>query len=113
MSSSVLSAGVRRLRSLVAGPDESDEQLLDAFTSRRDEAAFATLHCYFLERLAPVCRELFDAAVAAGDVRAEISVYELMRGVGNLCVGRDLDPNYDPRRLIAILLDGLRTPPSP
>lgn len=77
---------------------------------RSDDAAFAALHGYFLDRLAPVCTELVDAAAAAGDIRSDIGAYELMRGVGNLCVGRDLDPRYEPRRLIAILLDGLHTP---
>lgn len=24
--------------------------------------------------------------------------FELMRGIGNLCVGRDSDPRYNPRR---------------
>jgi hypothetical protein len=76
---------------------------------RSDDAAFATLHGYFLERLGPVAEQLIEAARAAGDIRSDISAYELMRGVGNLCVGRDLDPRYEPRRLIAVLLDGLRT----
>lgn len=31
-----------------------------------------------------------------------------MRGVGNLCVGRDDDSRYDPRRLVDLLLRGLR-----
>ncbi|MEY9928412.1 AcrR family transcriptional regulator [Catenulispora sp. GP43] len=77
---------------------------------RSDDATFAALHTYFLDRLGPVATRLIDAAVAAGDIRSDISAYELMRGVGNLCVGRDLDPRYEPRRLIAVLLDGLRAP---
>lgn len=77
---------------------------------RSDEPTFATLHTYFLDRLTPVCTQLIEAAVAAGDIRSDIRPYELMRGVGNLCVGRDLDPRYNPRRLIAVLLDGLRAP---
>ena len=48
---------------------------------------FTALHAYFLDRLEPVCANLIDAAVAAGAVRAAITAYELMRGVGNLCVG--------------------------
>lgn len=31
-----------------------------------------------------------------------------MRGVGNLCIGADSDPDYDPRRLVGILIAGLR-----
>ena len=77
---------------------------------RSDDTTFAALHSYFLDRLGPVCTQLVDAAVAAGDIRSDITAYELMRGVGNLCIGRDLDPRYEPRHVIAVLLDGLRTP---
>ena len=35
-----------------------------------------------------------------------------MRGIGNLCIGRDNDPRYDPRRLIELLLLGLQRPPA-
>ena len=109
---------------LLAGPDTPFEALrrwIDMFTDflvtkhgladalRSDDATFATLHGYFLERLGPVAEQLIEAARAAGEIRPDISAYELMRGVGNLCVGRDLDPRYEPRRLIAVLLDGRRT----
>ena len=29
-----------------------------------------------------------------------MDAYELMRGVGNLCIGADSDPDYDARRLV-------------
>jgi hypothetical protein len=35
-----------------------------------------------------------------------------MRGIGNLCIGRDSDPRYDPRRLVGLLLAGLQRPQS-
>ena len=73
-----------------------------------DDAAFATLHGYFLDRLVPVCAELLDAAVEAGEIRSDIQAIELMRGVGNLCIGADKDPRYDASRMVEILLDGLR-----
>jgi AcrR family transcriptional regulator len=75
---------------------------------RSEEGTFAALHLHFLQRLEPVCARLIEAAVAAGEIRDELSAYELMRGVGNLCVGREADARYEPRRLIAVLLDGLR-----
>jgi precorrin-4/cobalt-precorrin-4 C11-methyltransferase len=34
--------------------------------------------------------------VSAGEVRPGTGAYELMRGIGNLCIGRDNDPRYDP-----------------
>ncbi|WP_371493534.1 TetR/AcrR family transcriptional regulator [Kitasatospora sp. NBC_00374] len=82
--------------------------LADALQSDSDR--FAALHAYFLDRLLPVCAQLLDAAVEAGDIRAGTQPYELMRGIGNLCIGRDNDPRYDPRRLIALLLQGLQQP---
>ncbi|MEU6012172.1 TetR/AcrR family transcriptional regulator [Streptomyces sp. NPDC047453] len=75
-----------------------------------DNAAFDTLHAYFLDRLVPVCARLLKAAAAAGEIRSDISAYELMRGVGNLCIGADSDPGYDARRLAEILIAGLRLP---
>ena len=75
-----------------------------------DGGGFDALHTYFLDRLVPVCAELLAAAVAAGEVRPGTSAYELMRGIGNLCVRRGNDPGYDPRRLVGLLLQGLREP---
>lgn len=82
--------------------------LADALQSDNDR--FAALHAYFLDRLLPVCAQLLDAAVESGDIRPGTQPYELMRGIGNLCIGRDNDPRYDPRRLIALLLQGLQHP---
>ncbi|MFJ9554684.1 TetR/AcrR family transcriptional regulator [Nocardiopsis sp. NPDC101807] len=73
-----------------------------------DSSGFAALHTYFLDRLLPVAEQLLDAAVEAGEVRSGVRAYELMRGVGNLCIGSDGDPRYDPRRLVALLLRGLQ-----
>jgi AcrR family transcriptional regulator len=75
-----------------------------------DNAGFDTLHAYFLDRLVPVCTELLEAATAAGEIRSDLQAYELMRGVGNLCIGADSDPHYDARRLVELLIAGLRRP---
>ncbi|WKV75960.1 TetR/AcrR family transcriptional regulator [Streptomyces sp. PCS3-D2] len=82
--------------------------LADALQS--DSERFAALHAYFLDRLLPVCAQLLDAAVEADEIRPGTQPYELMRGIGNLCIGRDNDPRYEPRRLIALLLQGLQRP---
>ncbi|MEU5918969.1 TetR/AcrR family transcriptional regulator [Streptomyces sp. NPDC047141] len=79
-----------------------------AAAMQADSAGFETLHASFLERLVPVCAELLGATVAAGETRSDLDAYELMRGIGNLCLGTDTDPRYDPRRLVALLLTGLR-----
>lgn len=75
---------------------------------RSDSAQFDVLHSYFLDQLVPIGARLLDAAAAAGEVRADLEAYELMRGVGNLCIGADSDPRYDARRLVGTLLAGLR-----
>ena len=75
-----------------------------------ESGGFEALHTYFLDRLVPVCAGLLDAAVSAGEVRPGPGAYELMRGIGNLCAGRGNDPGYDPRRLVGLLLQGLREP---
>jgi AcrR family transcriptional regulator len=83
-----------------------------ANASRSDSSGFDGLHTYFVDRLLPVCAQLLDAAVTAGEIRSGTQPYELMRGVGNLCIGPDSDPRYDPRRLVALLLRGLRREPT-
>ncbi|WP_405817926.1 TetR/AcrR family transcriptional regulator [Streptomyces sp. NBC_01390] len=77
-----------------------------------DTSGFDALHAYFLDRLVPVCAQLLDAAADADEIRPGTQAYELMRGIGNLCIGHDSDPRYDPRRLVELLLQGLaaRTP---
>ncbi|MEV0096779.1 helix-turn-helix domain-containing protein [Streptomyces sp. NPDC050738] len=71
---------------------------------------FEALHAYFLDRLLPVCTQLIDAATAAGEIRSDVTAYQLMRGVGNLCISAESDPRYDARLLVGILVEGLRSP---
>ena len=73
-----------------------------------DEAAFETLHAYFLDRLVPVCAQLLEAAADAGEIRPDIDALELLFGVGNLCIGADISAHYDPRRMVELVLAGLR-----
>lgn len=77
---------------------------------RPDNADFDALHAYFLDRLVPVCTQLLDAAAASGEIRGDLAAIALMRGVGNLCIGADSDPDYDARRLVDVLVAGLRAP---
>ena len=73
-----------------------------------DKARFETLHASFLDRLVPVCEQLLDAAAAVGELRPGMDAYALMRAVGNLCAGVDGDSRYDARRMVALLIAGLR-----
>jgi AcrR family transcriptional regulator len=75
---------------------------------RSDDTAFQTLHAYFIDRLVPVCGQVLDAAAAAGEIRPGQDAFELLRGVGNLCVGAGSDPRYNPRHLVELLIAGLR-----
>lgn len=70
-----------------------------------DDAAFQTLHAWFLDRLVPVCASLVEAAGVGGPAQA----FELMYAVGNLCIGADKDDRYDARRMVHALIRGLRT----
>ncbi|MFI6147802.1 TetR/AcrR family transcriptional regulator [Streptomyces sp. NPDC051109] len=82
-----------------------------AAAMQADNAGFEALHSSFLDRLLPVCTELPDAAVAAGEVRSDLTAYQLMRGIGNLCIGAETDPRYDARRLVGVPVEGLRRQP--
>jgi AcrR family transcriptional regulator len=73
-----------------------------------DAAAFETLHAYFLDRLVPVCAQLLEAAATAGEISPGMDARELMRGIGNLCIGADNNSSYDARRMVELLLTGLR-----
>ncbi|WP_181774860.1 TetR/AcrR family transcriptional regulator [Amycolatopsis pittospori] len=76
-----------------------------------DNPGFETLHAYFLDRLVPVCAHLLDAAAEAGEIRSDLRAIEVMRGVGNLCIGAGGDSRYDARRMVGVLVDGLRLTP--
>jgi len=72
-----------------------------------DSVGFDALHAYFIDRLVPVCAQLLAAAAEAGEISADINAYELMRGIGGLCVGADNDPRYNARRMVELLIAGL------
>jgi len=72
-----------------------------------DQAGFESLHAEFVARLVPVLDQLLKASAAAGHTRADIRPYDLMLGVGNLCIGAGTYPDYDARRMIDLLLAGL------
>ncbi|MGH3408148.1 MAG: TetR/AcrR family transcriptional regulator [Streptosporangiaceae bacterium] len=75
-----------------------------------DSARFEPLHAYFLDRLVPVCAQLLAAAAAAGEIRPDMDAFELLFAIGNLCVGVGGDSRYDARRMVGLLIAGLRQP---
>ncbi|MFD4369965.1 TetR/AcrR family transcriptional regulator [Rhodococcus sp. NPDC058521] len=74
-----------------------------------DDATFAPLHTYFVDRLVPVCAQILDAAADAGEIHPGQRAYELMRGIGNLCIGANNDPDYNARHMVELLITGLHT----
>jgi AcrR family transcriptional regulator len=79
---------------------------------RSDSAQFDSLHAWFIDRLVPVCERLLTAAAAAGQIRSDLTAFELMFAVGNLCVGADSDSRYDARRMVGLLVAGLERRPA-
>jgi AcrR family transcriptional regulator len=72
------------------------------------DPAYDTLPAYFQKRLRPALETLLEAAAAAGDVRTGVKPDDLLRAVASLCSpAHDGDPAH-PRRMVALLVDGLR-----
>jgi AcrR family transcriptional regulator len=72
------------------------------------DPAYNTLPKYFDKRLRPVLRMLLDAAAGAGEVRSDVEPDDLLRAVGNLCMSVRDDRTDYARRMVALLVDGLR-----
>jgi AcrR family transcriptional regulator len=77
------------------------------------DPAYEALPAYFDERLLPAFRSLLDAAIAAGEVRADIEPKELLYAVAHLCSSSHGQSADQSRRMVALLLDGLRYGASP
>ncbi len=72
------------------------------------DPAFDTLPGYFRERFEPALGSLLAAALAAKEIRPGIDPYDLLRAVGNLSVPADADGTGHTRRMVALMIDGLR-----
>jgi AcrR family transcriptional regulator len=73
-----------------------------------EDPAYQAVPAYFREHLEPVLQSLLDAAADAGQVRDGVDPYELLRGVANLCVPvAEVGPGHS-RRMVDLLIDGLR-----
>lgn len=70
--------------------------------------AFNTLPAYFEKRLRPALQTLLEAAAAAGEVRADVEPYDLLRVVASLCMPANNGDPAHARRMVALLVDGLR-----
>jgi AcrR family transcriptional regulator len=74
-----------------------------------DDAGSGALHAYFVGRLVPVCATLLDAArtdLGTSSEEGALDGYDLLKGVGNLCIGAASDSDYDADRLVQALISG-------
>lgn len=71
-------------------------------------AAFENLPAYFDSRFEPALQSLLDAAVNAGELHAGADPYDLLRAVASLCMPTSNGDPTSARRLVALLVDGLR-----
>ncbi|MBQ1038832.1 TetR/AcrR family transcriptional regulator [Micromonospora sp. C81] len=77
------------------------------------DPAFDGLPGYLMQKLGPALESLLEAATANGEVQARISAQDLLYAVAKLCAPM---PNEEPdygRRMVALLVDGLRSGDSP
>lgn len=72
------------------------------------DPAFATLPDYFRSRFEPALSMLLNEAADAGEVRADVAPYDLLRAIGNLAVASGDDGAAHTERMVMLLLDGLR-----
>jgi hypothetical protein len=78
--------------------------------------AFEHLRTHFEQRLRPAFRMLLEAATTAGEVRTDVDADDLLGAVASLCMSAHDDRSAHARRMVALLVDGLRYgahPPTP
>jgi AcrR family transcriptional regulator len=72
------------------------------------DPAFDTLPAYFKQRLEPALRTLLKSAISAGHVRSDIAAEELLGAVASLCMQAHAQGPEHARRMVSLLVDGLR-----
>jgi AcrR family transcriptional regulator len=97
------------------------QRLMDFFATKRGLAAtlhsgdpaYSALPGYFIERMHSSIHALLDAAVAAKAVRPGIDAEDLLMAVAKLCHGPDGEEPPYARRMVQLMLDGMRCVPKP
>ncbi|MFJ6849169.1 TetR/AcrR family transcriptional regulator [Streptomyces sp. NPDC091271] len=72
------------------------------------DSAYDSLPSYFEQRFMPVLTTLIDAAAKAGEIRSDVDPEDLLIATRNLTLPATEDDNDHTRRMIALLVDGLR-----
>ncbi len=76
------------------------------------DRAYDGLPAYFEDRLSPALDSLLQAAAAAGHIRSDVNAGDLLWAIASLCApSRSGDPMLS-RRVIGLVLDGLRAAPA-
>jgi AcrR family transcriptional regulator len=74
------------------------------------DPAYQALPGYFRQKVGPALTELLGTAAASGAVRDDVNAQDLLYAIANLCMPVPGEgPEYN-QRMVAILIDGLRTP---
>jgi AcrR family transcriptional regulator len=72
------------------------------------DLAYSALSPYFFERMEPALHTLLDKAAAAGTVRSGVKATDLLRAVATLCHGPHGEEPLYARKMVELLVDGLR-----
>lgn len=72
------------------------------------DPAFATLPDYFRENFEPALTALLERAAEVGDIDSDVAPYDLLRAIGNLSVASGEDGANHIRRMVDLLIKGLR-----
>ena len=72
------------------------------------DPAFDALPGYFKQRLEPTLGSLLEAAIASGEIRADMSPEDLLYAVAGLCLPAGDEGVAYSQRMVALLSDGLR-----
>jgi len=72
------------------------------------DPAVDTLTAYFKQRLEPALGTLLESAASAGQVRPDIAAEDLLTAVASLCMHPYAQGPQHARRMVSLLVDGLR-----
>ena len=72
-----------------------------------DSAGSDALHIYFVDRLVPVCDSLLAAALESVGTASRVDAYNVLKGIGNLCIGAGSDDRYKAEVLVQLFISGV------
>lgn len=78
-----------------------------------DSAGSDALHTYFVDRLVPVCGALLEAARETPGATTQVDAYNVLKGIGNLCIGAGTDARYEAATLVQLFISGVLAPGRP